>query len=129
MTKMLDLTDLDAFPKPGDVSKSILIMNVRPSAGMNPPAPTTDEPFATEAVYELKMDTDGDSVAGWDACIAWVTRSPESHQTVDAGRLPQAGGMPKIGSGTTWGESRARPAIDGAPSFWTSRMGCVRSQA
>ena len=59
----LDLTDLYAFPKPGDIGKSILIMNVHPSAGVDPAGPTTEEPFATEAVYELKNDTDGDAVA------------------------------------------------------------------
>src|SRR6266536_2567050 len=59
----LDLTDLYAFPKPGDPGKSILIMNVHPSADVNPPGPTTAEPFATEALYELKIDTDGDAVA------------------------------------------------------------------
>src|SRR5437899_3146842 len=59
----LDLTDLYAFPKPGDAAKSILIMNVHPSAGENPPGPTTAEPFATGAMYELKIDTDGDAVA------------------------------------------------------------------
>ena len=30
---------------------------------VNPPGPTTPEPFATEAIYELKIDTDGDHVA------------------------------------------------------------------
>ena len=59
----LDFTDLYAFPKPGDGSKSIFIMNVHPSASQNPPGPTTAEPFATEALYELKIDTDGDAVA------------------------------------------------------------------
>jgi hypothetical protein len=59
----LDFTDLYAFPKPGDAGKSILIMNMHPSAGVNPPGPTTDVPFATEAVYELRIDTNGDSVA------------------------------------------------------------------
>src|SRR3984893_365262 len=59
----LDFTDLYAFPKPGDGSKSIFIMNVHPSAGQNPPGPTTAEPFAPEALYELKIDTDGDAVA------------------------------------------------------------------
>jgi hypothetical protein len=59
----LDLTDLYAFPKPGDARKSILIMNVHPSVGVNPPGPTTEDPFATEAVYELKIDADGDLVA------------------------------------------------------------------
>jgi len=59
----LDLTDLYAFPKPGDPSKSILIMNVHPSVGVNPAGPTTDEPFATEAIYELRIDANGDLVA------------------------------------------------------------------
>ena len=59
----LDLTDLYAFPKPGDPGKSILIMNFHPSVGLNPPGPTTSEPFAPEARYELKIDTDGDAVA------------------------------------------------------------------
>src|SRR5260370_14084363 len=59
----LDLTDLYAFPKPGDAGKSILVMNVHPSVGENPPGPTTAEPFAPEALYELKIDTDGDAVA------------------------------------------------------------------
>src|SRR5712671_2444765 len=59
----LDFTDLYAFPKPGDTGKSILIMNVHPSAGENPPGPTTTDPFAPEALYELKIDTDGDAIA------------------------------------------------------------------
>ena len=64
----LDLTDLYAFPKPGDAGKSILIMNVHPSVrdyldGENPLGPTTAEPFATEALYELKIDTDENAVA------------------------------------------------------------------
>src|ERR1700682_5319529 len=59
----LDFTDLYAFPKPEDTGKYILIMNVHPSAGETPPGPTTAEPFATEALYELKIDTDGDAVA------------------------------------------------------------------
>src|SRR3977135_502188 len=59
----LDFTDLYAFSKPGDTGKSILIMNVHPSAGENPPGPTTTEPFAPNALYELKIDIDGDGVA------------------------------------------------------------------
>jgi hypothetical protein len=59
----LDLTDLYAFPKSGDPWKSIFIMNVHPSVGLNPPGPTAAEPFAPEARYELKIDTDGDAVA------------------------------------------------------------------
>jgi len=59
----LDLTDLYAFPKPGDANKSILIMNVHPSATVIHPQPTTSEPFAPDGLYELKIDTNGDAVA------------------------------------------------------------------
>jgi uncharacterized protein DUF4331 len=59
----LDFTDLYAFPKPGDPGKSILIVDVHPSFSVDPPGPTTLEPFATEALYELKIDTNGDAVA------------------------------------------------------------------
>jgi hypothetical protein len=38
-------------------------MNVHPSVGVNPAGPTTDEPFATEAIYELRIDANGDLVA------------------------------------------------------------------
>jgi Domain of unknown function (DUF4331) len=59
----LDFTDLYAFPKPGEAGKSILIMNVHPSAVVNPPGPTTAEPFSPEALYEFKIDADGDAIA------------------------------------------------------------------
>jgi hypothetical protein len=59
----LDLTDIYAFPKPGDVAKSILIMNVHPSSTVIEPEPTTAEPFSPTALYELKIDTNGDAVA------------------------------------------------------------------
>ena len=58
----LNFTDLYAFPKAGDGSKSILIMDVHPSVGVNPPGPTTTEPFSTSALYEVMIDTDGDNV-------------------------------------------------------------------
>jgi Domain of unknown function (DUF4331) len=59
----LDLTDLYAFPKAGSAGKSILIMNVHPSSSIKPPGPTRQDPFATDAMYEFKIDTDGDAVA------------------------------------------------------------------
>src|SRR5437870_13320558 len=58
----LDLTDLYAFPKPNEADKSILIMNVHPSAVVNPAGSTTREPFAPTALYELRSDTNGDAV-------------------------------------------------------------------
>jgi hypothetical protein len=101
----LDFTDLYAFPKPGDPGKSILIMNVHPSAGENPLGPTTAEPFAPEALYELKIDTDGDAVAD----IAYRVRFSafEGTQTAIVRRIdgPQAAGT---GDG-------GRVIVNGAP--------------
>jgi len=62
--------DLFAFPAPDDATRSILAMNVHPSVGINPDGPTTAEPFAPEAIYELKIDTNGDGVAD----VAFRTR-------------------------------------------------------
>jgi hypothetical protein len=42
----LDLTDLYAFGKPGDDSRSILVMNVHPSFSLEPRGPTRSDPFA-----------------------------------------------------------------------------------
>lgn len=59
----LDLTDLYAFPKPGDAGKSILILNAHPSSTVVRPEPTTTEPFSPDALYEIRIDTDGDAFA------------------------------------------------------------------
>ncbi len=59
----LDLTDLYAFPSAADANRSVLIMNVHPSSSLLSPAPTTPEPFSADAVYEFKIDTNGDAVA------------------------------------------------------------------
>jgi len=59
----LDMTDLYAFPKPGDHAKSILVFNVRPSFSVNPPGHTTTEPFAPGGLYEINVDTDSDAIA------------------------------------------------------------------
>src|SRR6266850_1429024 len=60
----LDMTDLYAFPKPGDTAKSIIVLDVHPSFRLDSPEPTTKEPFAPGALYEFKIDTDGNAVAG-----------------------------------------------------------------
>lgn len=51
----IDVTDVYAFQKPGDASKSILMMNVNPLA-LSPA-------FQSNALYELKVDTNGDALA------------------------------------------------------------------
>lgn len=87
----LDLTDLYAFPKPGSIDKSILIMNVHPSVAFSPSGPTTDEPFAPRALYELKIDTNGDAIAD----IAYRVRFSSSEngaQTATVRRVEGAEG-------------------------------------
>jgi hypothetical protein len=59
----LDITDLYAFPKPGDLAHSILILNVHPSFDLTSPQPTTTELFAPRALYEVQVDTNGDAAA------------------------------------------------------------------
>jgi len=85
----LDFTDLYAFPKPGDPGKSILIVDVHPSVSVDPPGPTTVEPFAPEALYELKIDTNGDVVADITYQLR-VTSSAGGAQTATLRRLEGA---------------------------------------
>ena len=102
----VDFTDLYAFPKPGDARKSILIKNVHPSTGENPPGPTTSEPFAPEALYELKIDTDGDAIAD----IAYRVRFSALERGAQTAILHRADGAQAEGTGDT-----GRLIIDGAP--------------
>ena len=82
----LDMTDLYAFPKPGDPGKSILIFNVHPSVAVNPPGPTTKEPFAPGALYELKIDTDGDAIADIAYSVRFAS-SGDGKQTATLRRI------------------------------------------
>ena len=90
----LDLTDLYAFPKPGETGKSILIMNVHPSAAVNPPGPTTAEPFSPGALYEFRIDTDGDAVAD----ITYQVRFSSSRDGSQAATLRRLEGAQAAGT-------------------------------
>jgi hypothetical protein len=57
MNARIDITDIYAFQKSGDPNTSILILNVNPLAS----TPAID--FDPEAIYELRIDTNGDAVA------------------------------------------------------------------
>src|SRR5450755_3214669 len=102
----LDFTDLYAFPKPGDASKSILIMNVHPSFGENPLGPTTSQPFAPEALYELKIDTDGDAVAD----IAFRVRFSAFEAGTQTAIVRRIDGAQAAGTG-----DGGQVMVDGAP--------------
>jgi hypothetical protein len=90
----LDMTDLYAFLKPGDPSKSIVILNVHPSFRLDSPKPTTREPFKPGALYEIKIDTNGDAVADL-GCSVQFASSDGGKQTATVRRLQgkQAAGI------------------------------------
>src|SRR3989442_14988344 len=71
---------------PGAPGKSILILNVLPSVGVTPPGPTTKEPFAPGALYEFKVDTDGDAIADI-AYSVQVSSSADGKQTATVRRM------------------------------------------
>ena len=91
----LDFTDLYAFPKPGDASKSILIMDFHPALGVNPPGPTSADAFSPEAIYELKIDTNGDNVAD----IAYRVRFTSSEGGTQTATLRRVEGAQAAGTG------------------------------
>jgi hypothetical protein len=66
----LDMTDLYVFTKPGDASKSTIVLNVHPSFRLDSPERTTSEPFKPGALYEFKIDTNGDG-----SCRSYLQRS------------------------------------------------------
>jgi len=80
------MTDLYAFTKPGDPAKSIIVLNVHPSFRLDSPEPTTSEPFKPGALYEFKIDTNGDAVAdlGWSVQFS---SSGDGQQTATVRRL------------------------------------------
>jgi hypothetical protein len=102
----LDFCDLYALPKPEDSSRSVLIMDVHPSMGVNPEGPTSAEPFASEAIYELKIDTDGDAVAD----IAYRFRFSPSENGAQSATVRRVEGADAAGTGEG-GEA----IIEGAP--------------
>ncbi len=82
----LDMTDLYVFTKPGDPSKSIIVLNVHPSFRLDSPEPTTKEPFAPGALYEFKIDTNSDAVADLAYSVQFAP-SEDGKQTATVRRL------------------------------------------
>jgi hypothetical protein len=92
------MTDLYAITKPGDPSKSIIVLNVHPSFRLDSPEPTTTEPFAPEALYEIKIDTNGDAIT--DICYSvQFASSEDGKQAATVRRLQgvQAAGVGEEG--------------------------------
>ncbi len=117
----LDLTDLYVFPKPGDASKSVLVMNVHPSTTLINPTPTTAEPFAPTGLYEFKVDTNGDAVAD----IAYRVCVSPSHDGTQTATLRRVEGAM---AATTGDDGQvivdAAPVSTGEDAKITAANGC-----
>ena len=109
----LDLTDLYAFPKPRSSDKSILIMNVHPSTGFNPQGPTRQDPFAPDALYEIKIDTNGDAVADITYRAVLCIRGRRADRNV----------APVEGAQATGTDEGGHIIVEGAPVSMTGRRG------
>jgi hypothetical protein len=85
----IDITDIYAFQKPGDAARSILIMNVNPL--------TLASEFNPDAIYELKVDADGDARANLAFRITFSAKSSD----VQTATVRLASGSQAVGrSGT-----------------------------
>jgi len=90
----LDMTDLYAFTKPGDTAKSIIVLNVHPSFRLDSPEPTTSEPFKPGALYEVKVDTNGDAVADLSYSVQFASLGDRKQTaTVRRNQGKRAGGV------------------------------------
>jgi hypothetical protein len=123
-----DITDVYAFVKPGDASKSILIVNV------NPLAPTLATAFDPNAIYELNVDTNGDAVAerafrvrfsepaaGAQAAIVHLATGPQAASVNDGGRPVIVHAPVSFGSSatvTTQGDYKFFAGIRSDPFFF-----------
>ena len=96
----LDLTDLYAFPKPGDAGKSILIMNVHPSVHdfldaethFGPPPPTPSRPRRYTSSRLTQTATPSPiSPTGYASRPLTVERRPRRCGALRAPRPPRRG--------------------------------------
>jgi hypothetical protein len=118
----LDLTDLYAFPKPGSAGKSILVMNVHPSVAFSPSGPTTDEPFAPSALYELKIDTNGDAVAD----IAYRVRFSSSENGAQTATARRVEGAEAAGTSDSGQAIVERAPVSTGREAWITEAGDYR---
>ena len=102
----VDITDLYAFQKPGDDEKTILILNV------NPLAPTLATTFEPGAIYEFKVDTNGDALAEITFRVTF-SKPVNGHQKARVRRI--------VGSG------EGEDIIEGAPVNFDSSVTITRN--
>jgi Domain of unknown function (DUF4331) len=102
MDARVDITDHYAFQKPGDPSRTVLILDV------NPLAPALAQEFRSDAVYETLVDTDGDAVPN----IAFRYRFSPKDGDTQVAHVSRAELNGQVEDGHLHGQER--PLVEGA---------------
>jgi hypothetical protein len=105
MDARVDITDLYVFQKPGDPSRSILILNV------NPLAPSHANEFRSDARYEILVDTDGDARPDVTFRIRFTKKTQDGHQfarVVRIATIPTTSRTRRISTCISTGRSSGR---------------------
>jgi hypothetical protein len=108
MDTRVDITDHYAFQKPGDASRTILILNV------NPLAPTHADEFRSDAIYETLVDTDADAIPN----IAFRYRFTPKRNGRQLARVTRAELNGQVEDGHVHGHEH--PLVEAAPVSFNS---------
>jgi hypothetical protein len=83
----LDITDVYAFQSPSNPSHTVLIMGVNPLAGV-----LNDGTFHPGAVYEFRVDSDGDAIENLTYRVTFAALKGSTEQSVTLRSMPGKGG-------------------------------------
>jgi hypothetical protein len=83
----LDITDVYAFQSPSNPSNTVLVMGVNPLAGV-----LNDGKFHPGAVYEFRVDSDGDAIENLTYRVTFAALKGSTEQKVTLRKIPGKGG-------------------------------------
>jgi hypothetical protein len=83
----LDITDVYAFQSPSNPENTVLIMGVNPLAGV-----LNDGTFHPGAVYEFRIDSDGDAIEDLTYRVTFAALKGSMEQSVTLRSIPGKGG-------------------------------------
>jgi len=128
MDARVDICDIFAFRKPEDTGKTVLVFDV------NPLAPTIADSFDPEAVYELKLDTNGDAVANDNASVqsaAARARVPSARASIEGSAFSNSSGAVMVNQSAGAGNLQRNSVLLGtaAPGVETVSDGVLSATA
>ncbi len=101
----LDITDVYAFQSPTNPENTVLIMGVNPLAGV-----LNDGKFHPGAVYEFRIDSDGDAIENLTYRVTFAALKGSSEQKVTLRSIPgKGGGGPSVLASGQTGETISIP--------------------